>query len=377
MNIHIHPVTLDHASRILKCLESAGRSGYFRARTFIGAGAETQYEFKDEFGSVNVQLFSRASGHESNFLRKALATLTWTRRVKIYAKELPARCINVHGLSTLALGVALKRHLGCMLVYDTHELESKAIAIRGVRHIYSERLERALIQHCDAVICVSDGIADWYANRYGITRPLVVRNVPDRRSQVVPKVAENLRARCGVPPNSLLFLYQGGLAAGRQVERFIEVFASLSPDRHIVFMGRGELEDAVRGASANHANIHYYPAVPPNEVIAYTAQADVGLVGVENRCLSYYLSLPNKLFECLAAGVPVLVPDFPEMRRVVDNYQCGWTWSGDTEGLAALIGRLSSDDVKTRKQHAVAAGRELSWEKEEQELLRLYHRLLS
>ena len=377
MNIHIHPVTLDHSSRILKCLESAGRSGCFHNRTFIGAGPESNYEFQDTLGKVQVQLFPRESQRHSTFLRKARATLSWTRRVKASVRELPARCINVHGLSTLALGVSLKRHHGCKLIYDTHELESKAIAIRGVRRIYSERLERALIHQCDAVTCVSDGIADWYANQYGISRPLVVRNVPDRRSQVLPKTAESLRERCGVPAGALVFLYQGGIATGRQVERFLETFALVAPDRHIVFMGRGELENTVRQASATHANIHYHHAVPANEVLSYTMQADVGLVGVENRCLSYYLSLPNKLFECLAAGVPVIVPDFPEMRRVVDKYRCGWSWSGTTDELVALVGRLSSDDIKERKQHALAAGRELSWEKEEQELVRLYQRLLN
>jgi glycosyltransferase involved in cell wall biosynthesis len=377
VNLHLHPVSLDHASRILKCLESAGRSGCFRARAFIGAGPETQYEFQDAFGAVHVQLFSRASTTRSVFLNKALATLLWSRRVKAYAKELPASCVNVHGLSTLALGVSLKRRHGCKLIYDTHELETKAVAIRGMRRIYSERLERALIHNCDAVICVSDGIADWYANRYGIGRPLVVRNVPDRRSQAVAKTAENIRARCRVPPDALLFMYQGGITAGRLVERFLEVFGRLSSNRQLVFMGRGELEDAVRQASANHANIHYCPAVPPNEVLAYTVQADVGLVGMENTCLNHWLALPNKFFEYLTAGVPVIVPGFPEMRRVVENYQCGWNWSGSAEELATLIGRLSPDEVKAKNERALAAGRELSWENEEQELLRLYHRLLN
>jgi glycosyltransferase involved in cell wall biosynthesis len=377
LNVHIHPVSLDHASRILKCLESSARSRCFHARAFIGAGSERHYEFQDAFGSVQVQLFPRLSGRHSNFLRKALATSIWARNVKAHAKKLPAKCINVHGLSTLALGVALKRHHHCKLIYDTHELETKTLAVRGVRRVYSERLERALIPHCDSVVCVSDGIADWYATQYGITRPLVVRNVPDRRSQVVAQSAKSLRAGCGVPPGALLFLYQGGLATGRQIERFIDVFARLASDRHLVFMGRGELEGAVRTASANHANIHYHPAVPPGEVLGYTAQADVGLVGMENTCLNHWLSLPNKLFECLAAGVPVIAPDFPEIRRVMDGYHCGWNWPGDAEGLAALVGRLSPEEIKVTRERALRAGRELSWEKEEQKLLSLYQGLLS
>jgi glycosyltransferase involved in cell wall biosynthesis len=143
-------------------------------------------------------------------------------------------------------------------------------------------------------------------------------------------------------------------------------------------MGGGQLEDTVRQASANHSNIHLCPAVAPSAVLGFTANADVGVVGMENTCLNHYLSLPNKLFEYLTAGVPVIVPDFPEMRRVVDNYhQCGWSWSDDTEGLAALIRRLSPDEVKAKKQHALEAARDLSWEKEEQTLLRLYQTLLT
>jgi glycosyltransferase involved in cell wall biosynthesis len=270
----------------------------------------------------------------------------------------------------------LKRHHGCKLIYDTHELESKAFAVRGVRRLYSERLERALIRHCDAVICVSDGIADWYAAHYGIVRPLVVRNVPDQRSQPPATLPEDLRTRFGIPPESLLFLYQGRLAAGRQVEQLIRVFPCLSSRHHLVFMGHGELEGVVRQAATSHSNIHHHPAVAPKEVLGYTAQADVGLVGVENTCLSYYLSLPNKLFECLVAGVPIAVPRFPEMQQIIDRYECGWSWEGGTAGLVELLKGLTVDEIKSRRYKALTASRELSWEREEPKLLDLYRTLL-
>jgi glycosyltransferase involved in cell wall biosynthesis len=377
MNVHIHPVNLAHASRILKCLESAARSGCFRGRTFIGAGPNGHHELQDSLGAVGVRLFPRASAPGSSFLSKVLATLAWSRKVNSYARSLPATCLNVHGLSTLALGVSLKRHHGCKLIYDTHELESKAFAVRGIRRVYSERLERALIHNCDAVVCVSDGIADWYASRYGIKRPLVVRNVPDRRSQVASKTVEDLRAHYGMAAGAMLFMYQGRLSAGRQIEQFIEVFARLSPNHHLVFMGAGELEDAVRAAAANHPNIHFHPAVPPNEVLAYSVQADVGLIGVSNECLSYYLSLPNKLFESLAAGIPVIVPDFPEMSRLVHQYHCGWTWTEGNGALKTLIESISFPEVKAASRAAATAIKEFSWEREEQRLVGLYRALLS
>lgn len=377
MNIHIHPVTLDHASRILKCLESAGRSGCFDSRSFIGAGAEKNYQITDASGNVQVRLFPRASGPRSRAFMKLAATLVWGQKVKAYASKLPLKCINVHGLSTLRLGVTLKRRRGCKLIYDTHELETKVLPMRGLRGMYSERFERTLISYCDAVICVSDGIADWYAKAYGIPRPLVVRNVPDRRSQIPTKAVESLRTVCRISPTGLLFLYQGGLSAGRQIELFVEVFARLSAKHHLVFMGRGEMEDLVRHASAKHSNIHLCPPVPPKDVLSFTTQADVGLVGMENTCLNHYLSLPNKFFEYLTAGVPVVIPDFPEMRRVIDNHRCGWSWSGGVAELSALFEKLSADEIREKRHKAMGAGKELSWQKEEQHILHLYHRLLN
>jgi len=274
------------------------------------------------------------------------------------------------------LGAALKRLHNCKLIYDTHELETQVSSSRGLRRFYSERSERTLIKYCDAVICVSDGIADWYATNYGIERPLVVRNVPDRRFQSITNAAENLRARCGIPPESLIFLYQGRLSPGRQVEQIIEAFLGLPKSYHLLFMGSGELEGDVRQAAANHPNIHLCPMVPPSQVLAYTTQADIGLIGMEDTCLNHRLSLPNKLFEYLVAGIPVIIPDFPEMRRLVDRYQCGWSWCGGTASFGKLILSLSKQEVCERKLCAASAGNGVSWENEEQNLLRLYQRLM-
>jgi glycosyltransferase involved in cell wall biosynthesis len=98
---------------------------------------------------------------------------------------------------------------------------------------------------------------------------------------------------------------------------------------------------------------------------------------MENSCLNHYLSLPNKFFEYLAAGLPVIIPDFPEMRRVIDNRKCGWVCSGEAQQLGALVQGLSRHAIEDKKQRAIIAGRELTWETEEQGLLKLYRQLLN
>src|SRR5204862_484616 len=183
-----------------------------------------------------------------------------------------------------------------------HELETETANNCGLRRLLSRRLERSLIRSCDSVVCVSDSIADWYAREYAISRPAVVRNIPDTRFHQAGE-AQNLRRRLHIPDGTLLFIYQGGLFRGRRVEQLIRVFESARQDRHLVFMGYGDLEELVKAAAARCGNIHFHPPVPPQEVLKHTAGADVGLIGVENVCLSYYYSLPNKLFEYLAAGI--------------------------------------------------------------------------
>jgi hypothetical protein len=116
--------------------------------------------------------------------------------------------------------------------------------------------------------------------------------------------------------------------------------------------------------------------VPPDDLIPLVAQADVGLVGVENRCLSYYLSLPNKFFECLTACIPVITPDFPEMRRALETGNCGWTCSGNTDQILSLILSLSPEAIASKKLGARAVAAGLSWEKEERTLIQMYLRLL-
>ena len=133
--------------------------------------------------------------------------------------------------------------------------------------------------------------------------------MPDTPAGPVPKKTAILRSELGIPDGDLVFLYQGGLFRARRIEQLLRVFSRAAKDRHVVFMGYGELERMVRSAAATNYNIHFRPAVSPHEVLAL-AGADVGLVGVENVCLSYYYSLPNKFFEeSLLAGVPVLGSD--------------------------------------------------------------------
>jgi glycosyltransferase involved in cell wall biosynthesis len=326
--------------------------------------AETRWRFTPA-------LMRRARGFAWS-LRQAEARLRFASALV----RLRPDVIHCHSLSPLGACVCAKQRTGAPLIYDAHELETEQDAGNTIRKAVEKCQEKRLIRYCDAVLCVSDAIADWYSREYGIARPYVVRNVPDIRFQSPPGESDLIRQKVGLPGESVVFLYQGRLAAERNVERFIRVFRRSSPDRHFVFMGYGPLTEVVMAAARENGNIHFLPAVEPKRVLEYTAGADVGVVGTENICLNNYYSLPNKLFEYLLAGTGILVPDLPEVRRIVEEHDCGWVYSASDDELLALINGLSRDDILAKRQNAKASRHLYSWEQEEKSLLQAYRSVL-
>ena len=205
---------------------------------------------------------------------------------------------------------------------------------------------------------------------------MVVRNVPDVRIQRLGADREILRQRFSIPDASVVFIYQGVLSPGRRVEQLLRVFGRVGDARHIVFMGYGPLEGMVREAASVRANVHFLPAVPPNEVLRYSAGADVGICGVENTCLSYFYSLPNKLFEYLLAGVPALVPRWPELLRVVEQNGFGWVVGDSDEAWISAVTETNRAAADALRPRVLAGASEYSWEREEGRLLTVYRTLL-
>jgi glycosyltransferase involved in cell wall biosynthesis len=259
-------------------------------------------------------------------------------------------------------------------VYDTHELETETVGSKGVRRLLAKITERHYVHRADALAVVNEEIATWYRQAYTLSDVTVVRNVPVRPT-IRPHRNGSLRTRLGVPGDALLFIYQGIFSRGRGLDVMLESFARESR-HHLVLLGYGEEIGRVSAAVAELDRVHLLPAVPPAELAALTAEADVGLALIEDVCLSYRLCLPNKLFEYLNAGLPVVVSGSPAMRRIVDADGLGWVLPAVTEtALSTLLSQLDRPLVEAVRE-AVSAhwGRDV-WEEEEPRLLAMYARL--
>lgn len=375
MNIHIYPSIFANESRILKIVRTLKHRAVFtqvRVLALWKEGLPRHEVLEDGVDVLRVEpLFC---GSRNGTVGRLLKVVGWYFGVLWALWGMKVSCFNCHSLPVLPLSILVKWWKRCVLVYEPHELETETAGLRGKRQWLARLVERLLIGRADSVCVVNRSIADWYLAHYRLKSVSVARNVP-YRSEAEPLRTGLLRKAVGLGDDAQLFLYQGLLAPGRGVDLLIKAFSALSPDKHLVFMGYGELEGRIREAAAQHANIHFMPAVPPSQVKDYTVDADVGIALIENVCLSYYLCLPNKLFEYVACGVPAVVSDFPEMARFVDEYDCGWKTAPVAQDLRQLMQGLTAGELAAKRANTRDASRLYCWEEEEKTLLAMYQAL--
>ena len=241
---------------------------------------------------------------------RALADASRSRPAGLYLAS------DLYSLPALA---AAAGRWGGALVYDSRELYAALDSSAGRWWVSAvwQTVERLFITRADAVLTVSDGIADRLAEATGVARPTVLYNAPPPNRQ---RDRGELKRALGLPDDGrVVVLYQGLFRRGRGLETLVEAAKAVGGVR-LVLIGEGALEDEIRARGRGLGDrLVVHPFVPPDRLSALTPGADLGACLIEPITESLRLSLPNKLFEYLSAGVPVLASPLPEIRAVVDH----------------------------------------------------------
>ncbi|MCB9094293.1 MAG: glycosyltransferase [Halobacteriovoraceae bacterium] len=278
--------------------------------------------------------------------------------------------IHCNDIKTLLSGVILKIFFsrGAILVYDAHEFETEVNNLKSFNKFFLKVFEKILLGWVDRIITVSPAIAEYYkAVSSSSTKVFTVRNT----SPFQESVARDLKKELGLDKEEILYLYQGGLSKNRGIELILDVFKQL-PDRHILFLGNGHYASVVKEASKIHSNIHYHEAVPSSVLLQYTASCDVGLLFYENTCLNHYYCLPNKIFEYLMAGIPVITSDLWELKQLVKSENIGRVSAYDKEQIISLLSTLTKNEIEEFQVNVGRTKKIYSWEVDELQLLRAY-----
>jgi glycosyltransferase involved in cell wall biosynthesis len=234
---------------------------------------------------------------------------------------------------------------------------------------------------------VNESLAEVLQARYAPRRTIVVHNCP-RLWDPPPELTDHLRGTTGIEPTSPVILYHGSIGPHRGIEQIL--LALLEPGldaAHLVLLGPSWHTDHYEALATDkrwRGRVHVLPPVTPGELAEWVHSADVGCALIQPTTLNHRLSTPNKLFECLAAGVPVVTSDFPSMRRIVlatPSEPLGATCDpADIGMIAAAIRSIielgPSERTRLRTRCLNAAHQRWNWESEVAGLTGLYDDLL-
>lgn len=267
-----------------------------------------------------------------------------------------------------------KKHL----VYDSHEYFTEVPELVNRPWIKQrwEAIEKSILPKLKNCYTVCESIANIYNTKYG-TNFRVVRNLPSKQSY--PNLSPDYQPP--FPTNLPVILYQGAVNIGRGIEEAMLAMKQIEGLR-LVIIGEGDLfENCKQLAYAENLTekVIFTGRMPFAELQKVTRFATIGLSVEKDIGLNYRYALPNKLFDYINAGVPVLASSLPEIKRVVDNYKIGLCISATKPDLIAegIRNMSNSPDLMTHwKQQCLIAREELCWENEEKVLENIYGKFL-
>jgi glycosyltransferase involved in cell wall biosynthesis len=271
------------------------------------------------------------------------------------------------------------------LIYDSHEIfveAGSALRFPGFVRRWLQWYERHLTRRATALITVNEGYAEVLQERLAPRRTILVRNCPPRH-EPIPRDESPLRGRIGVGEDTEVILYHGVFGASRGLEHMARSLKSPGMGAtHGVALGFGDREglDALAREPGLQGRLHVLDAVPPSELLAWVAGADVDVMPLQPTTLNHYLCSPNKLWESVAAGVPVVTSDFPVMRRVVLDPEVGPLGTVcdpvDPDSIARavreVLDRPAADQAELRARCLRASHEKWNWETESARLIGLY-----
>jgi len=321
--------------------------------------------------------------HPISYIPWLLFKLTRIVRTAVTVIATPADVYHAHDITALPvcyLAATLRRK---PLVFGAHELPltQKHLVHRRLLVGSTRALLRLMMRRCAAVITVSPQLVDEMQRLYGGPRAVVVRNIPEYQS---PGNDDRLRRHFDLPPTTRIALYQGGFQSNRSLDTLVRAAPYLATDNLIILMGAGECQEQLEGLIEElkvGERVKIKGAVPYAELLSWTTGADIGLsLFSPDESLSIRYCLPNKLFEYLMAGLPVLSTPLDAVVDLLREYDMGMVVNSlSPEVVGPAINAMLADDAgraRMRRNALKAARQTLNWEVERHSLLNLYADLL-
>lgn len=253
---------------------------------------------------------------------------------------------------------------GAAIIYDSHEIfcEVPELMNNPRKKRIWERLEKRIVPKLKHCITVNNSIAKWFGDKYNV-KFNVVRNIGN------PPVVDTIKSRAelGLSTDKKIVLIQGaGINIDRGAEETVEAMQYVE-GALLLIIGGGDVIDTLKRNVKNlklEEKVKFIAKLPADELFHYTCNADIGVTIDKNNNINYRFSLPNKVFDFINAGVPILASKLPEIQNVIDKYQIGdYIENHEPKHIAEKINEmLNSAKYSTWKENTKHAKAENNWQ---------------
>jgi glycosyltransferase involved in cell wall biosynthesis len=264
---------------------------------------------------------------------------------------------------------------GIKMIYDSHEYftETPELVDRPRVQRVWKRIEGFVVPRLPEMITVCDSIAELFHEKYGV-KCHVVRNIP-ARTALPPK--GDKKALNLLEDKHLLVLQGSGINIQRGAEELVEAMQYLD-DCFLMIIGGGDVLPVLKQMVVDlhvEDRVRFLPRMPYANMMAYTQLAELGFILDKDTNINYRFCLPNKLFDFIQAGVPIVASRLVEVGKIIEKFQIGlFVPDHDPKSIAATV-KEGLGDVSRRavwQQGLAQAAEELCWENEQQVLLDIY-----
>ena len=263
------------------------------------------------------------------------------------------------------------------LIYDSHEYftEVPELQNRPIVKSFWEKLERALFPRLRYVITVNEALAEIYFGKYKVP-VTVLKNVPEL-SNKLESIKGVVRDEKLDNDEEKFLIYQGALNVGRGIELMIDSMVGLKEFK-LLIVGEGDISEELKAQVVEmrlEDRILFQGRLLPDQLKKLTPTAVLGLSLEEDLGQNYRYALPNKLFDYIHAGIPVIVSDLPVMSKIVQEYGVGEVLKDRTpQGLSELIRKIHSKK-ESYEATLVEAVKKLNWNQEKKTFQKLLDHL--
>lgn len=306
---------------------------------------------------------------------------------KVFRNKKIYNYIWSNDLPTLYSSFKLSKILNAKLIYDSHEIyietlnqffPSKASFVKSiifksllkVMKIHGYYIEKKIIKKSHYFITVNDSLLDYFNKKHEIKNSCVVMNFPYLKKSSFKKI--DLFKKNNWKNSSYLLVYQGMINKGRGIDIIIKTLKILPNHFKLIIIGDGPQKKEMKNLSLKlnlSDRIDFINKVPINELLNYTSSCHLGINLLENYNLSKKLASPNKLYEYIHAGIPVIASNTVENTKVFKKYNIGQLVENNPNNISENIQLIFKRDLDLFKQECSKAKQDYNWETQEYKIL--------